>query len=161
MKIYDRQVDEDLLLMCWWAKLVSDKELELALGKLMTPTEFMQAMQPPCRLYYTLGDKPTIQAALWTTPFGDVVSIDAWAAEGYRATKEMLVFVNVVFGIIFEEYPTVVCFTVQDMVKKLHAHIGCRVMGEIPGLFKGQAVQIAYITEEMFKAGPLGRGGMQ
>lgn len=150
LKIYNWTTDE-LLLLDWYAQLVQSGDMGLAFTKdLRYPGNFLQYFRPPRTLAYA-----TDARGIWFAAHVDAIDsgcfFGCWIREEKRTTPTALKLLIKVYDEVFKASAVIIGLSWQPYLLDIHKKLGYAHLGAIPGLHDGAAVDVYYMTRDMWQ----------
>lgn len=156
MKTYTPGTVDDIGLFTWWGEMQRDGSIATAFApSLYALAPFVRTMTMHAGSVQYEADERGWYAVTWLTPVMGGLSLGLWLREDVRGGKSEKH--DAAFNLLIETihgalgaFPVVLCFTTQPRVVELVKGLGFSHMGQVPGLWEGEACDTLYITRDAF-----------
>lgn len=149
--VYEPSPLHDSLMLGWWARLLSDGELDkIFTNGMMAVTNFCAAIQLPRHVLFKQREGIGVWYTALITPTFDGAFFDMWCAKDLRATRACLEALEQALTWALDRWPVLIGLTVQEKLLDAHRRLGYTVVGSIPGLWNGRDTFVMHLTKEAF-----------
>lgn len=151
MMVYTPSIETDLLLLNWYMDLGSGPDFEAAFSAELAPCgAFMSAMQRTMLVYE--ADERGIWGAVWFDRQMSAGLAGLWVREDKRHWDTGVQFLGNAMEFGLEHFPVLLFAARNANVVHKAATYGYVVLGEIPGIFDGEAATVGWVDAARFRA---------
>ena len=151
MRVYQPGPEDDLALLKAWDELVTSGELEKTFGRgAMALSSFLKMLAPPEHQTFYEVDDEGIWLLFTLSPAFGAAFVTLWVAKRRRHSHHQLAVVELAYEAAFQGFSLLLGVTKQERLLAQHQRWGYTVVGQVPGLWDGEAAWIVTLTEAAY-----------